>query len=218
MLLDIVKKGCAHVKSAFWGGLFTVIPLAATLFFVSFLYGFLKKHLLPLRLLEPVVLQKIPGSEFVLVMLVIIAIGVIVKVFVAHKIIHYSEQLINRIPLVRIVYSSSKILVDFFKMSGKATVQKRVVLIPYPRLGQFHIAFLLDSAEQTYQGIIPENFKHSPGEKYFKVFMPNSPNVTAGYFFIMPESEIIYTDISFEDAIKTLVSCGLMTPESLQKK
>jgi len=218
MFLDAIKKGYAHIKSAFWGGLFTVIPLAATLFFVSFLYGFLKKHLLPLRMLEPVVLQRIPGSEFVLVMLVIIAIGIVVKVFVAHKIIHYTEQLINRIPLVRIVYSSSKILVDFFKMSGKTTVQRRVVLIPYPRLGQYHLAFLLDSAEHTYQEIIPEHFKHDPQEKYVKIFMPNSPNVTAGYFFIMQESEIIYTDISFEDAIKTLVSCGLMTPESLQKK
>jgi uncharacterized membrane protein len=125
--------------------------------------------------------------------------------------------LIDRIPFIRIVYSAAKILVDFFKMPSSTAKPKKVVLIPYPRNGQFHLAFLLESADDTYKKLLPPTHCLNPNEKYFKVFMPNSPNPTSGYFFIMPECDIIHTNISFEEAIKTLVSCGLITPESLKK-
>ncbi|KKQ11328.1 MAG: hypothetical protein US22_C0032G0001, partial [candidate division TM6 bacterium GW2011_GWF2_36_6] len=86
----------------------------------------------------------------------------------------------------------------------------------FKQKGQYHLAFLLESAADSYEKIIPDNFKDHPGEKFCKVFMPNSPNPTSGYFFIMPETEIIKTSISFEEALKTLVSCGLITPESVK--
>ena len=79
-------------------------------------------------------------------------------------------------------------------------------------------AFLLESASDTYEKIIPEEIKHYPGERYCKVFMPNSPNPTSGYFFIMPEDDVVPTAITLEEAIKALASCGLITPESLKKE
>jgi uncharacterized membrane protein len=207
------------LRTVFLSGLFTVIPIAATLFFISFMYGLVAKMLLPLRHMQPFCLQSVPGSEFVLVMLVILSIGIVLKVFIMNKLVDFLENLVNRIPLVRIVYSASKIVVDFFKASDSTLARSRkVVLIPYPRKGQYHLAFLLESAQETYEPIIPEHFKQTPDERYVKVFMPNSPNPTTGYFFIMPEAEVINTDISFEEALKTLVSCGLITPESLLKK
>lgn len=204
------------LKGLFLSGLFTIIPLAATLFFINFAYNMFVKLIGPLRMIEPTILQKIPGSEFVLVMVAIILIGAVLKVFLVHSIVHFFEQLINKIPLIRIVYSSAKILVDFFRMPDPKHIKKKVVLIPYPIKGQYHIAFLLESASDSYEKIFPEHFKRYPGERYCKVFMPNSPNPTSGYFFIMSEDEIVHTDISFEEAIKTLVSCGLITPESLK--
>ena len=141
---------------------------------------------------------------------------IFLKIFLAKTIIHYFEHLINKIPLIRVIYSAAKILVDFFKMPSSTSKPKTVVLIPFPRNGQFHLAFLLESADDTYKKLLPPHHCKDPNEKYFKVFMPNSPNPTSGYFFIMPESDIIPTDITFEEAIKTLVSCGLITPESLK--
>ena len=219
MLFERLKSVIAYVRSVFLSGLFTVIPIAATLFFINFLYGLIARLLVPLRLLEPAYLQAIPGSEFVLVMLVILGIGVVLKVFLVNRLIGFLEELVNRIPLVRIVYSAAKILVDFFRVSDSSlALRRQVVLIPYPKKGQYHLAFLLESAADTYEPIIPDQAKHHPGERYVKVFMPNSPNPTTGYFFIMPESDVILIDITFEEAIKTLVSCGLITPESLLKK
>lgn len=217
-MLERTKKLFLAIQSLFLSGLFTIIPIAATIFFINFLYNFLLRILGPLRKLQPAFLKVIPGSEFLLIMLFILLLGIILKIFIAHQIIHYGERLIARIPLVRIVYSSAKIVVDFFKVPDTVVATKRkVVLIPYPKKGQYHLAFLLESAEDTYEKIIPANFKDYPTQKYVKVFMPNSPNPTSGYFFIMPEDEIIPTEISFEEAIKTLVSCGLITPESLKQ-
>lgn len=205
------------VKSLFFSGLFTIIPIAATGFFINFAYHFVSNAARPLRNLEPLFLQCIPGFEFLLIMLLIIGIGIVLKIFIAHTIFHYFERLIVKIPLVRIIYSSSKIFVDFFKLSDKKkAMERKVVLIHYPRKGQFHLAFLLESAEDTYQKLIPQHQRYVTDEKFYKVFMPHSPNPTTGYFFILPESDIIHTDISFEEAIKTLVSCGLITPESIK--
>jgi|GEM_PF-4817301 uncharacterized membrane protein len=211
------KNILSELKSLFLSGFFTIVPLAATIFFINFAYNFIVRIIAPLRILEPSILQKIPGSEFAIVILLILFFGIILKIFIIHYIIHYFERLLTKIPLVRIVYSSAKIVVDFFKLPDQKSVERKIVLIPYPKKGQYHIAFLLESAENTYQKIIPDHLKQYPGEKYYKVFMPNSPNVAGGYFFIMSQDEIIPTDITFEEAIKILVSCGLVTPETLKK-
>ena len=219
-MIAYTKRMLLILKSIFLTGLFTIIPIAATLFFINFLYNFIAKSLLPIYKIEPAFLRTIPGSEFIVVMFLILILGFILKVFIVNQIIHYFERLIARIPLVRIVYSSVKILVDFFKMPSEAPLARtrKVVLIPYPKRGQYHLAFLLESAENTYQKIIPNEFKEYPTEKYVKVFMPNSPNPATGYFFIMSADEVISTNISFEEAMKALVSCGLITPESLKNQ
>lgn len=218
-LLEQLSKVFATIQSIFLSGLFTIIPIAATFFFINFLYGFITKALEPIYRFEPAFLQAIPGAEFVIVMMLILTIGVVLKVFIVHRLVHYFEGVVARIPLVRIVYSSVKILVDFFKVPDTAaSFRRKVVLIPYPKKGQYHLAFLLEGAEESYEKIIPEDFKHYHGEKYVKVFMPHSPNPTGGFFFIMPADEIIHTEITFEEAVKTLVSCGLITPESVKNK
>lgn len=218
LIFEKLKRFFHVIKSLFLSGLFTIIPIAATVFFINFAYNLIRRLIDPLYQIEPTFLHSIPGSDFILVMLLIITIGAVLKFFIFHSIVHHAEKVIAKIPLVRIVYSAAKILVDFFKMQDPTNLSKKVVLIPYPKKGQYHIAFLLESAHDTYEKIMPESFKRYPNERYCKVFMPNSPNPTSGYFFIMSEDEIIHTDITFEEALKTLVSCGLITPESLKKE
>jgi len=218
-MVDLSKRIYGFFKAIFLTGLFTIIPIAATLFFINFLYNFVSRILAPIYKFEPAFLRMVPGSQFILATLFILALGFVLKALIVNQIVHYFERHIARIPLVRIVYSSVKTLVDFFKMPLEAPLaqDRKVVLIPYPKRGQYHIAFLLDSAQDTFAPIIPDSFKEYPTERYVKVFMPNSPNPATGYFFIMSEDEVIPTNISFEEAMKALVSCGLITPESLKK-
>lgn len=209
-ILKAIDHALDLIKSLFLSGLFTIIPLAATIFFVHFSYTMLAKWLLPLRNIEPMFLQNIPGAEIIVFIIFILLFGALVKLFIITPLIHRIERIIIRIPLLRTIYSSVKTLVEFFNVPSPATVSKQVVLIQYPRKGSYNLAFLLESAENDFKKVIKDD------RKFFKVFMPNSPNPTSGYFFILPEEEIIPTNITFEEAIKAVVSCGLVTPESMQ--
>jgi uncharacterized membrane protein len=215
-IVKILENIFSEIKSLFFNGLFTILPLAATIFFINFTYNLLARWLKPLRDIEPTFLQKIPGAEIVVFLLFILIFGALVKLFIITPLIHRIEKIIARIPMLRTVYSSAKTLVNFFNVPNPATASKRVVLIQYPRKDSYNIAFLLDSAEDDFQKILPKQ-EHSDSKKYFKVFMPNSPNPTSGYFFILPEDEIIPTNITFEEAVKAVVSCGLITPETMEK-
>lgn len=220
--MNNVIKAAVHLfnvlKNIFLSGLFTLLPIAATVFFINFSYNFAVRTLQPLKKFVPLFLKSVPGAEFILATLFIIVIGLILRIVIVDSIIAYLESLLFKIPLVRIVYSSAKTVVDFFKGPGHDHKKRKVVLIPYPRAGQYHLAFLLEASEGSYNDVIPDNMRANPGERYCKVFMPNSPNPSSGYFFIMPEHDIIHTEISFEEAIKAIVSCGLITPDSLRKK
>ncbi len=212
MILAIFRK----LKSLFFHGLFTIFPIAATIVVVHFCYNIVARWIAPLRHIAPPYLRHIPGVEFVMVLSAIILVGALLRIFIFGPVIQRFEKLIKKIPLIRIIYSSSKILVDFFNVptagNREKTSEKKVVLIEFPRKGCYNIAFLLDSAENSFGPLLPPN-----ENGFVKVFMPNSPNPTSGFFFIVPRNEIIDTPINFEDAIKTIVSCGIHTPESLHE-
>lgn len=212
-----MKSIFSHIKTLFLSGLFTILPIVCTFFILSFTYDSVAKILQPLRLIEPEVLQKIPGSEFALVTLFIILIGLLVKLFFVAPLIAMGENLITKIPVIRTIYSATKTLVDFFNLPTLAQDEKKrkVILVEYPRKGMFNIAFLLEPATDNFQKIIPDS-KLLPGKKYFKVFMPTTPNPTTGFTFIISEDEFVLTDLTFEEGLKTVVSCGLITPESVK--
>lgn len=215
-LSSFFKTPFLLIKHLFLSGLFTLIPIALTAFFINFIYNFVYKFLQPLRDLEPEFLRNIPGIEFLLATVSILLLGIILRLVIVHSVVHYVEKLIVRIPLIRIVYSSAKMLVDFFRVSKEKPQSREVVLVAFPRQGMYHLGFLLESANDSYQKLIPEKSLNHPEENFYKIFLPTSPNPTTGYFLIVPESEIIRTPITFEEAIKTLVSCGLITPETIK--
>ena len=198
------------VKSLFLHGLLTLFPIAATIVIVHLCYSMIARWIAPLNAIVPPLLAHIPGIEFVMVLSCILLIGALLRFFILGPVIKRLEYVIKQIPLIRIVYSSAKILANFFNVPSPTTSEKTVVLIEFPRKGCYNIAFLLESAQENFQPLIGDT-----SQEYFKVFMPNSPNPTSGFFFIVRRDEIIDTDISFEEAIKTIMSCGIHTPESL---
>jgi len=201
------------LKSLFLHGLFTLFPIATTIVIAHLCYNIVARWIAPLRQLAPHYLRHIPGVEFIMVLSAVILVGALLKIFILGPVVHRLERFIKKIPLIRIIYTSSKILVDFFNTPETASSEKKVVLIEFPRKGCYNIAFLLESADDSFGPLLPPD-THG----YVKVFMPNSPNPTSGYFFLVPRNEIIDTPITFEDAITTVVSCGIHTPESLKPK
>jgi len=213
---NFVHRILSYIKALFLSGFFMILPIIVTVFILTFTYTFVARWLIPLRKIQPLYLQKIPGSEFILVTIFILAIGFLLKLFFIRPIIHWFENLINKIPIIRSIYSSSKILIDFFSTKKVGAEKRKVILIEFPKKGFFNIAFLLEPATNDFQKLIPED-KILSGQTYYKIFMPNSPNPMTGYFLVLPESEIIKTNMSFDEAIRAIVSAGLVTPESIKK-
>jgi len=211
-----IKKLSSFFKSLFLSGLFTLMPIILTIFIIISTYEILARWLAPLRALAPIHIRQIPGSEFVIVTLFVMFVGILLHFLILSPIIHWLEHLITKIPFIRTVYSSSKTLVDFFNIPNPATAKRKVVLIEFPRKGAYNIAFLLEEATDSFTKLIPAE-KLNSGKIYYKIFMPNSPNPTSGYFLVLSEDEIIPTTMTFEEAIRTIVSCGLITPDSLKR-
>lgn len=215
--MQLMKKIMYSLRSFFLSGLFTIFPIGLTLFFVSFVYNFVYHSLSPLRNFSAII-GNVPGVEFFIATVLILLVGVIVRFMIISTLVEYGERLITQIPIISIVYSSAKIIADFFKVTDTSEQLKRnVVLVQYPRPGWYNLAFLLERVDDSYAGLIKKSGHGNQGERYFKVFMPTAPNPTTGYFFIVSEAEIIHTPITFEEGIKTLVSCGLITPDSLKQ-
>ncbi len=206
----------SFLKSLFLNGLFTLLPITATIFFASFTYNLVVGWLGPVQRIQPGFLQRIPGSELIIFIVVVMLVGAILKFLVLAPLVHRLERLIDKIPLIRTVYSSSKTVVEFFNLPRATQEQQKVVLVEYPRKGVYSIGFQLETTRKSYQPLINE--AHKRDDEYIKVFVPSSPAPTTGYFLLVPRSEIIDTPITFEEAIKAIVSCGLITPDSLSKR
>jgi uncharacterized membrane protein len=198
------------VRNFFFEGLFTLLPLTITFWVLRFLYKTSVQLLAPLRHWEPEWLQLIPGSEFLLVGFFILFVGVLGHFLIINPILHYFEKIIHKIPLVRIVYGSIKTMVEFFDVPRHPEFKRKVVLISYPDSSTHKVAFLLGQADD-----FGEMINKNQDEKIMKVFMPTS-HITTGFTLFIPESRIILTDISFEEAIKMMVSCGVIHPKKIK--
>ena len=122
--------------------------------------------------------------------------------FVGKKLFDLFESVLNRIPILRTIYSAVGQLTETFTQNKG--VKKSVVLIEYPRKGCWAVGFA--TKENTGE------IKNKTGQKLINVFVPTTPNPTSGFLLMFPKSDLIYLDISFEQASKFIVSAGSTNP------
>jgi len=201
------KKTFGEILSIAWhlflGGLFAILPLALTVYFVNFAFRLVIRGLSPLVPFIPEFLQVIPYVEVLLAIGAIILLGLIMQVFVLRAVVHGLEELIFKLPLIRPIYSGIKQLVAAFDQQNKLSF-KKVVLVEFPRKDLFSIGFLTS-----------EDPLITPGDdkKYFNIFIPTTPNPTTGYFIILAEDQIKIIDISRQDAMALIISGGIIQPD-----
>ena len=131
-------------------------------------------------------------------------VGVILRVLVLRSIIHSTENLIAKIPLVRPVYSGIKQLVQALGVQDKRSF-KKVVLIEFPRHGMYSLGFL---TSELVSQLSPDQ-----EQKYFSIFVPTTPNPTSGYFVVLPEDAIKIVDLSHQEAMALIISGGIIQPD-----
>ena len=196
------KSIITRFRNNFIAGVVVLIPIGITLYLTLFIIKvsskILPKEINPNHYLP----YNIPGLEIVISLILITFIGWLSLSFVGKKLFDLFESVLNRIPILRTIYSAVGQLTETFTQNKG--VKKSVVLIEYPRKGCWAVGFA--TKENTGE------IKNKTGQKLINVFVPTTPNPTSGFLLMFPESDVIYLDISFEQASKFIVSAGSTNP------
>jgi uncharacterized membrane protein len=204
--MSIIAKVGTIVKRRFVSGLLVTVPVIVTYFVLSFMFSALDGMLNPV--MRDVLGYNIPGlGAFVTILLILLA-GIITTNFIGARLYHYSDRFLGRMPLVRIIYTAAKQLVDSI-LAPRERAFSEVVMVEYPRKGLYVIGFL--SAKCSLQ-------QGSSEEKMAMVFIPSTPTPFSGLVVVVPMADIYPVDISVEAAIKILVSGGIATPKMMKMK
>ena len=193
----------AKLRNYFFTGIIVLIPLGFTLYFTIFLVS-ISSNLIPQEINPNSYLPfSIPGLEILLSIIFITLIGGLSLSFIGKKILQLINDLLKKIPFLRAIYSAITQMTESF--ANKKKGKKSVVLVQYPRKGIWAVGF----ATKNNTGEITKK----TNKKLVNVFVPTTPNPTSGFLLMIPKNEIIYLDMSFEEASKFIVSAGTSIPK-----
>ena len=195
---NIKKSIFSSIRNNFIAGIVVLIPIGITLYLTLFIIRIsgkiIPKEINPNNYLP----FNIPGVEIIIALVVITFIGWLSLSFLGKKFFELFNNILKKIPILRTIYSAIGQMTETFTKSDSG--QKSVVLLEYPRKGIWAVGF----ATKENEGII----KNKIGEEITNVFVPTTPNPTSGFLLMVPNKELIYLDVSFEQASKFIVSAG----------
>jgi uncharacterized membrane protein len=199
------------MRKYFVTGLLILVPLAITLWVLNLIVGTMDKSLLLLPVAwrpEALFGFAIPGLGTILTLLIIFLTGLATRNFIGKRVVALWDALLRRIPIFNTIYSSVKQVSDtLFSSSGNAF--RKALLVQYPRHGSWTIAFLT--------GVPGGDVRNHLIGDYVSVYVPTTPNPTSGFFLMVPRAEAIELDMSVDEALKYIVSMGVVTPDNFEK-
>ena len=204
-MAKLQKKRSILVKfrNYFITGVVVLIPIGITIYLTLFIVN-ISSRILPKELNPNHYLPyDIPGVEILISIILITFIGWLSLSFLGKKLLEIFENLLKKIPILRTIYSALTQMIDTFTRSQGP--RKNVVLIEYPRKGTWAVGFA--TKENTTE--ISDKAK----QNLVNVFVPTTPNPTSGFLLMFPKEEIIYLDMTFEEASKFIVSAGTSDPK-----
>ncbi len=193
-----------RLRNYFITGIIVLVPIGFTLYLTLFLIS-ISSNLIPEEINPNSYLPfSIPGLEIALSIIFITLIGFISLSFIGKRILKLINDLLKKIPFLRTIYSAIGQMTETF--ANKKGKKKSVVLVEYPRKGSWAVGF----ATKDNKGEISKKTNNN----LVNVFIPTTPNPTSGFLLMFPKKEIIYLDMSFEEASKFIVSAGTSNPKN----
>jgi len=196
----------ATLRRYFVAGLLVWIPLVITLWVLKLLVDLMDQSLLLIPAnyrTEALFGFHVPGMGLILTTAIVLVTGALAANFFGRKLIDIGHGLLGRIPIFRSIYGGVKQISDtLFSPEGKAF--RRAVLVRYPHQGAWTVALVTGNPEHEVASLI--------GREQVAVFVPTTPNITAGFFLIVPRSETIELDMSVDEALKYIISMGVAEP------
>jgi len=210
------------MKKHFITGLVFLLPLVVTIAVIIFLVNFLTQPFIGIvsavltkfniinkgfLFLTPdqVLLYSSKLIILILLFLFTVGLGIITRLFFIHYLFRFGDRVLNRIPIVNTVYKTTQDIIKTLFVSDKNTF-KQVVMVPFPREDIFVLGLI--SRES------PETCSNAVNDELISVLVPTTPNPTTGFLLMIKKSELIHIDMKPEEAIKYIVSCGVIIPTS----
>ena len=195
---NIKKSIFSSIRNNFIAGIVVLIPIGITLYLTLFIIRvsgrIIPKEINPNNYLP----FDIPGVEIVIAIIIITLIGWLSLSFLGKKFFEILNNILKKIPILRTIYSAIGQMTETFTKSDSK--EKSVVLLEYPRKGIWAVGF----ATKENKGIIKDKVK----EDIINIFVPTTPNPTSGFLLMVPKKDLIYLDVTFEQASKFIVSAG----------
>ena len=193
----------AKIRNYFIAGVVVLIPIGITiyltLFLVSITSKILPKEINPNHYLP----YNVPGVEILMSVILITLIGFLSLSFIGRKLLDVFDNILKKIPILRTIYSAIVQMIETFTKSDNK--KKNVVLVEYPRKGSWAVGFA--TRENTGE------ISNKTQQKLINVFIPTTPNPTSGFLLMFPKEDVIYLDLTFEEASKFIVSAGTSNPD-----
>ena len=192
----------SRIRNYFITGIVVLIPIGITIYLTKFLISISSKiipkeinpnHYLP---------YDIPGLEILIALILITFIGWLSLSFIGKRFLDFFNNVLSKIPILRTIYAAIVQMTETF--TNKKSDKKNVVLVEYPRKGTWAVGF----ATKDNSGEISDK----TNKKLVNVFVPTTPNPTSGFLLMFPKEDVIYLDLTFEEASKFIVSAGTSNP------
>ena len=194
-----------RLRNYFIAGIVVLVPIGITLYLTRFFIS-ISSRLIPNELNPNSYLPfAIPGLEILLAVIFITIIGSLSLSFIGKKILKIFNDILKRIPILRTIYSAIGQMTE--TLAPKKGSKKSVVLVEYPRKGSWAVGF----ATRENDGEISKK----TNTNLINVFVPTTPNPTSGFLLMFPKDEVIYLDMTFEEASKFIVSAGTSDPKKI---
>ncbi len=204
------SRARVRLRNYFLTGIVVAAPIGITIYITWTFVHWVDSRVKPLipRLYNPdsYLPFSVPGVGLLFAILIITLLGFLTASLVGRTIVSYGEGLLDRMPLVSNVYRGLKQLFQTALSQTSRSFQK-VVLVEYPTNGVWRVGFVATRAKGEIRA-------QHPDKDLLAVFIPNTPNVTAGFLVFVPRKEAVVLDMSVEEAAKMIISAGLVTPDS----
>ena len=215
-----------HLKNYFYAGLFSLLPLVLTAYIFNWIMGLV---LIVLNdsfvtiIIKNIILNLVGEEDYIFyfqilsyilslitMIMFICIVGFTLKLVFFAKIAKKAKQFLGKIPFINQIYSTISQIIDIVK-SDRSTTYQKVVAVEYPRRGIYSIGFLTADKNETLE-------RATGIEKMYNIFIPTSPNPTSGMFIVANAKEVHILDIKIDDAVKLIISGGVITPEKYEIK
>jgi len=182
-------------------GFFILLPLMITIWVLTVLFDFSDGILR--NTVQTMTGYSIPGIGIIAIFIISFLLGLISNYILGKELIHLSEEIINKLPIVNTLYASVKKMNEVLFLQKGKEVQRRVCAVEYPRKGIYSIGFATGDG--------PSELKKRKRSRFTNVFIPNTPAPATGFTIVVPTKDVMFLDMSIEDALRIIVSGGTIS-------